>query len=217
MNKSGKDLGELRDLYESRSLNRADLHPDPIVQFNAWFDAAMAANERDVNAMCLSTVSADSCPSARTVLLKFFDDEGFVFYTNYGSKKAREIRENPRVAMLLHWSRLHRQVCISGQAKTISAKRSLKYFLTRPRGSQLGAWVSQQSSVISSRAVLEHALDDMKRKYATGDVPLPSFWGGYCVVPETIEFWQGRPDRLHDRFEYSRSADDAWSIARLAP
>lgn len=217
MKKIEKDLGELRDSYESPSLDRADLDLDPIAQFNSWFDAATAANERDVNAMCLSTVSSDGRPSARTVLLKYFDDAGFVFYTNYGSRKAIEIEGNANVTLLFHWTKLHRQVCINGRAEKIPAKQSLKYFLTRPHGSQLGAWVSQQSSVISSRAVLEHALDDIKRKYASGHVPLPSFWGGYRVVHETIEFWQGRPDRLHDRFQYQQCANHEWSIVRLAP
>lgn len=212
-----KDLGGFRDAYESQSLTRADLDSDPIAQFDRWFEEASVANEAEANAMCLSTVSSKGQPAARTVLLKYFDDNGFVFYTNYGSRKAQEISENPQVVLLFRWVTLHRQVCITGQAEKISTKQSLQYFLTRPRGSQLGAWVSQQSKVISTRAVLEHALDDMKRKFANSDVPLPAFWGGYRVAHETIEFWQGRRNRLHDRFQYRRGPDGAWCIERLAP
>ncbi len=217
MSSINKDLSHVRDVYNGGALTSADLDADPIAQFNNWFDEASAATETEVNAMCLSTVSADGQPAARTVLLKYFDDKGFVFFTNYGSRKAQEIDENPKVALLFRWPKLHRQVCISGQAEKISTKQSLKYFFTRPRGSQLGAWVSQQSSVISSRAVLEHALDDVKRKFAAGDVPLPAFWGGYRVTHETIEFWQGRPDRLHDRLQYRRAKEGDWTIERLAP
>ena len=201
----------------SRPLSRADLDPDPVAQFNTWFAEARDAGEPDVNAMCLSTVAASGQPSARTVLLKYFDDLGFVFYTNYGSRKAREIEAQPRVALLFHWTSVHRQVCITGQASRIPASQSLKYFLSRPHGSQLGAWVSEQSQVIASRAVLEHALDDVKSRFRKGKVPLPSFWGGYRVTPETIEFWQGRRNRLHDRLQYRRNGGGAWLIERLAP
>ena len=211
------DLGSLREEYKSRPLTRADLDSDPIIQFNNWFGEARAAGEPDVNALCLATVSASSQPSARTVLLKYFDDNGFVFYTNYGSRKAREIDERPGVALLFHWSSLQRQVCITGRAQKIPSSQSLQYFMSRPHGSQLGAWVSEQSAVISSRAVLEHALDDIKAKFTAGKVPLPSFWGGYRVVHETIEFWQGRRNRLHDRLQYRRNESGAWLVERLSP
>lgn len=217
MSSINKDLSNVRDVYSGRALTSSDLDSDPITQFNKWFDEATSAAETEVNAMCLSTVSADGQPAARTVLLKYFDDGGFVFFTNYGSRKAREIEGNSKVALLFRWPKLHRQVCITGQAAKITTQQSLKYFFSRPRGSQLGAWVSQQSSIISSRAVLEHALDDAKRKFAAGDVPLPSFWGGYRVTHEALEFWQGRPDRLHDRLQYRRAKEGDWTIERLAP
>jgi pyridoxamine 5'-phosphate oxidase len=168
------------------------------------------------NAMSVATVGADGQPSSRMVLLKFYDRSGFVFYTNYGSRKAREIEANPRVALLVFWPDLFRQVKIRGRAERSSAAESLGYFLRRPRDSQLGAWVSSQSQVISSRAVLEQKFAEMKEKFAAGAVPLPSFWGGYRVRPEEIEFWQGQESRLHDRFAYSRDGD-GWRIARLAP
>ena len=167
--------------------------------------------------MSIATVSKDGQPSARTVLLKYYDTSGFVFYTNLGSRKAREIEENPAVALLFYWHELHRQVKITGTAQTISAAENLRYFIRRPRDSQLGAWVSQQSSIISARSVLENAFEQMKEKFAAGDVPLPSFWGGYRVTPQEIEFWQGRESRLHDRFIYRLDESGEWRIDRLAP
>ncbi|MEJ2273225.1 MAG: pyridoxamine 5'-phosphate oxidase [Woeseiaceae bacterium] len=171
----------------------------------------------DPNAVTLSTVDSASRPSSRTVLLKSFDENGFVFYTNYESRKAADITANPNVSMLFFWSEAARQVKIRGTAEKIPTSESLKYFLSRPRGSQIGAWVSHQSSVISSRALLEEKFQEIKRKFREKDVPLPAFWGGYRVVPDQIEFWQGRANRLHDRFEYTKQDDGRWTIERLAP
>ncbi len=210
------DIGDYRREYTRGGLHRRDLSTDPVTQFERWFQQATTAGITDPNAMTLATVSPDCRPSLRTVLLKTFDHQGFVFYTNYRSQKAREIDANPSVCLLFPWTALERQVEISGRAERISTAESLKYFLTRPRGSQLGAWVSNQSEVISGRRILELKLDEMKRRFGEGHVPLPDFWGGYRVVPETVEFWQGRPNRLHDRFEYRRR-EDGWEIVRLAP
>jgi len=170
----------------------------------------------DPNAVTLATVDPNGAPAARTVLLKYFDRDGFVFFTNLESRKSQHIASNPRVALLFHWRELERQIEIAGAAERVSQAEAARYFLTRPRGSQLGAWVSSQSQVITSRTVLEMKLDELKRKFANREVPLPSFWGGFRVVPETIEFWQGRTNRLHDRFRYTRGPE-GWSIARLSP
>ena len=166
--------------------------------------------------MSLATVGKDLLPSIRTVLLKLFDRNGFVFYTNYSSEKARQLTENPQAGILFHWLELERQVKISGKVEKISSAESLKYFTTRPRGSQLGAWSSAQSQTISSRSILEAQWNKMKERYSDGDIPLPDFWGGYKVIPQCIEFWQGRENRLHDRFKYNRT-DSGWDINRLAP
>lgn len=211
-----QDLADLRREYGGRPLRRADLDADPFAQFDRWFGEAVRAQALEPNAMSVATVDADGQPSSRTVLLKFFDQRGFVFYTNLGSRKAREIGANPRVALLVFWPEVHRQVKIRGTAMRTTATESLGYFVRRPRDSQLGAWVSEQSQAISSRAVLEQKFAEIRQKFAAGEVPLPSFWGGYRVQPETIEFWQAGEHRLHDRFLYSRSGD-GWSIARLAP
>ena len=206
-----------RRKYTHGGLCRRDLDIDPIVQFDNWLQAAMSADLRDATAMSLATVSVDGQPSLRTVLLKYYDAGGFVFYTNLESRKAKEMAQNPKVALLFHWREFDRQVIITGSAVKVPASDSLKYFLTRPRDSRVGAWVSAQSSVISSRSVLEQKFEEMKRKFSDGKIPLPSFWGGYRVTPATIEFWQGRVNRLHDRFMYFRQADESWLIERLAP
>jgi pyridoxamine 5'-phosphate oxidase len=166
--------------------------------------------------MTLATVDEDGAPTVRTVLLKFFDRDGFVFFTNLESRKAVHIENNERVALLFWWPALERQVEVNGVAERISSVEAARYFMSRPRGSQLGAWVSDQSQVLTSRKALEIKLDEMKRKFANREVPLPSFWGGFRVVPNAIEFWQGQPDRLHDRFQYLR-AGKGWRIQRLAP
>jgi pyridoxamine 5'-phosphate oxidase len=210
------DLGNLRKEYTQAGLDETSVASSPFQQFELWFEQATQAELLEPNAMSLTTVSASGRPSLRTVLLKFFDSQGFVFFTNYSSRKSQEIAGNPRVALLLPWYGLERQVIIEGSACRISTTESLKYFLSRPHGSQLGAWVSQQSSVISSRSVLEMKLAELKRKFQEGQVPLPEFWGGYRVVPDRFEFWQGRPNRLHDRICYT-ARDDQWEVERLAP
>jgi len=203
--------------YTHSGLTRHDLDADPFVQFDAWLQAALNRNLCDATAMSIATVSADGQPSLRTVLLKYYDASGFVFYTNLESRKAIQIEQNPKVALLFYWREFERQIKITGRATRVSTADSLKYFLTRPRESQLGAWVSAQSSIISSRSVLEQKFDEMKRKFSGGEIPIPSFWGGYRVAPDSIEFWQGRVNRLHDRFMYRRQPDQAWNIERLAP
>lgn len=215
--KHGMNVEALRRSGTGFALDRDDLEEDPIAQFETWFRHACDTVPSDPNAMVVSTVDSQGRPSSRTVLLKSFDENGFVFYTNYESKKAQHIEANPWVSLLFFWSDAARQVKIRGKAEKIPTAESLKYFLSRPRGSQIGAWVSAQSSVISSRALLEEKFQEIKRKFRDKDVSLPSFWGGYRVVPDQIEFWQGRSNRLHDRFEYTKRDDGSWAIERLAP
>lgn len=209
-------IDHLRKEYRSRGLRKKDLDANPFQQFSLWFKEAEEAGLTEPNAMTLATAGASGCVTARTVLLKAFDEKGFVFFTNYSSKKARQIEENPQVALLLPWIDLERQVAISGRAEKLSAKQSLAYFVSRPFNSRVGAWVSHQSKAVSSRKILEMKFAEMKRKFADGQVPLPDFWGGYRVMPESIEFWQGSESRLHDRFVYSRDAG-GWNIERLSP
>ena len=211
------NVADLRRSATGFALDREDLNSDPIEQFEEWFRYACETVPLDPNAVTLSTVDAELRPSSRTVLLKSFDEQGFVFYTNYESRKAADIEANPNVSLLFFWSEAARQVKVRGKAERIPASESLKYFLSRPRGSQVGAWVSNQSSVISSRSLLEAKFQEIKQKFKNKEVPLPSFGGGYRVVPEQIEFWQGRRNRLHDRFEYTKREDGSWEIARLAP
>ncbi len=211
------DVSQIREEYKRAALSRADLPEDPFLLFEKWMQEAFRSEIEQANAMTLATVGTELQPSLRTVLLKFYDRRGFVFFTNYTSRKAREIEANPRVALLFSWIPLQRQVRIRGVAERTSTAESLKYFATRPRGSRIGAWVSPQSSVISSRSLLMSKFEEMKRKFAKGDIPLPDHWGGYRVKPHTIEFWQGRESRLHDRFEYRLQEDARWEIVRLAP
>ena len=219
---SGDDLAALRRDYQRGGLHRDDLAADPVEQFRLWFQQACEAPLLEPNAMVVSS-SDGQRPSSRTVLLKAFDARGFVFFTNYGSRKAREIDATGRVSLLFPWYGLERQVGILGLAARISTAESLAYFVSRPFGSRLGAWVSQQSAVISSRRLLEMQWEELKRRFADGEVPLPAGWGGYRVVPEEFEFWQGGSHRLHDRFRYRRPNPDepagtaGWLIERLAP
>ncbi len=203
--------------YTNRGLRKKDLKKDPIEQFKIWYEQACELGPLESTAMALSTVSADGKVSLRTVLLKDFDARGFVFFTNYDSTKAKQIEGNPQVALLLRWLPHYRQIIILGTARKISQEESRDYFLTRPRETRLGAWVSRQSSVISSRDVLDEKLMEVEGKFSDGDVPLPPFWGGYRVKPKSIEFWNGRPNRLHDRFLYTRQQDESWGIERLSP
>jgi pyridoxamine 5'-phosphate oxidase len=211
------DISDMRTEYEPEELRRSFLADDPFEQFTTWFEQANQAKVIEPNAFSLATANANAAPALRTVLLKYYDTDGFVFFTNYESAKARDIAENSAVCMLFPWLALHRQVIIKGTAAKISSKDSLKYFLKRPRDSQLGAWISQQSTVISSRSVLESKLAEIKNRFSRGDISLPPFWGGFQIRPASFEFWQGGPNRLHDRFLYERPDEGAWSIQRLSP
>jgi len=210
------DISNFRHEYLKGGLEQSDLLAGPVEQFDLWFNQAKDTDIPDPNAMILSTVSSEGQPSQRTVLLKYYDEDGFVFFTNKESRKAQEIERNPRVNLHFVWLELERQISISGTAAPITAAESTRYFISRPRDSQIAAWVSNQSSVISSRKLLMQKFAEMKNKFSRGEVPLPSFWGGYRVVPSSIEFWQGRENRLHDRFLYVRT-DGGWDVERLAP
>ncbi len=198
-------------------LRRRDLDPNPIKQFGNWFTAAIEAGIRDVNAMSLATASADGRPSVRIVLLKEFDHDGFVFFTNYLSEKGRQLEANPHAALAFYWIELDRQIRISGPVKKTSREESERYFHSRPPGSQLGAWASRQSEVLDARRVLDARMAEMSERFADKPIPLPPHWGGYRIKHEIMEFWQGRPDRLHDRFRYTLQSNGTWSIDRLAP
>ncbi len=210
------DLAALRREYTLAGLHRADLAADPVSQFQKWFEQATQAQLLEPNAMSLATCGADGQPRVRTVLLKELDARGFVFYTNYESVKARQIAENPHASLLFPWLALERQVIVSGAVERLSSAESLRYFISRPLGSRLGAWASPQSQIISTRKLLQAKLEEVRRKFQDGEVPLPTFWGGYRVIPQSVEFWQGGESRLHDRFQYVREGD-SWRIDRLAP
>ena len=211
-------LADLRKDYSLAGLLEKDLAKDPFRQFEKWFQEAEAAKLLEPNAMVLSTVGPDGRPASRTVLLKGFDGRGFVFYTNHESRKGRELAANPRVALLFPWLALERQVVVEGMAARVSREESEAYFHSRPRASQLGAWASRQSSVITGRAPLEDAMKTLEQTYAGEEIPMPPAWGGYRVAPESVEFWQGRRSRLHDRLRYTRDAKaGAWIVERLSP
>jgi len=208
---------DIRKSYQRAELNVSDLSPDPIDQFNQWWKDALDSNINEPNAMNLSTVSEAGQPSSRTVLLKGISNHGFEFYTNYESKKAIEMEQNPKVALLFFWQELERQIRIEGLVEKVSRERSAAYFQSRPLGSQIGAWASPQSRSIEDRDELDHAVARIEEKFIGQDpLPLPDHWGGYIVKPNLFEFWQGRQDRLHDRFEYLLE-NQVWSIRRLAP
>jgi pyridoxamine 5'-phosphate oxidase len=209
-------IADLRREYASRALTEADALDDPIQQFSLWFGEALKAELLDTNAMTLATASRDGIPAARIVLLKGFDEAGFVFFTNYESAKAHDLEDNPRACLLMFWAVLERQVRITGRVTRTPAEESEKYFQSRPFESQIGAWASAQSRAVNDRAALEARYAELAAKYAGGPVPLPPFWGGYRVAPESIEFWQGRKSRLHDRLLYVRD-DGRWERSRLAP
>jgi pyridoxamine 5'-phosphate oxidase len=202
---------------ELPELNEATVDPNPTEQFARWFADATASGIKLPNAMTLATATADGRPSARVVLLKEFDADGFVFYTNYESQKGLELEANPRAALCFYWPELDRQVRISGSVTRTTREESAAYFQTRPIDSRLGAWASRQSAVIASREVLEEKMRQLMREYEGGEVPLPPYWGGYRLAPEVIEFWQNRLSRLHDRLRYTRQADGNWLIERLSP
>jgi len=206
---------DLRREYTFAGLRRKDLNADPIQQFKNWFNQALSAELLEPNAMTLATVDSAGQPSSRIVLLKDISHLGFSFYTNYGSRKGKELEENPRAALTMFWPGLERQVCVRGTTKKLSRPESEAYYKSRPIGSRLGAWVSSQSQAISGRDYLEKRLAEVTAQYGE-DPPLPPFWGGYVLVPQTVEFWQGRPNRLHDRFLYSR-VENGWKLERLSP
>lgn len=211
------DLQSLRTEYTKGGLEREDLHENPIEQFKRWMQQTIDAKLPDPNAMTIATVDATGQPSQRIVLLKNLDEKGFVFYTNLGSRKAQDLKQNPKVSLHFPWYFLERQVKVCGVAEQLSHAEVLKYFVTRPRDSQLGAWASQQSRPISSRALLMRQFESMKNKFAKGEIPVPDFWGGFRVKPHQIEFWQGGEARLHDRFQYNLQPDNSWAIERLEP
>ena len=203
--------------HTAGGLHRRDLDPDPIKQFGNWFTAAIEIGIRDVNAMSLATAGSDAKPSVRIVLLKGFDHDGFVFFTNYESEKGKQLDANPSAALGFYWIEMDRQIRISGDVEKTSREESERYFHSRPLGSQLGAWASRQSEVIDARRILDARMAEMTERFADKPIPLPPHWGGYRLIPQTIEFWQGRANRLHDRFRYTRQPAGTWLVDRLAP
>lgn len=210
------DISKMRNEYLMKGLRKEDLEKNPFMQFEKWFNEAIENKLIEPNAFTLATVGTDLKPSQRTVLLKMYDEKGFVFFSNYGSKKAKQIEQNQYVSAHFAWLGLERQVRIEGRIEKISKTESLEYFLSRPKGSQLGAWVSHQSEVVSSRSVLEAKFEEIRKKFTKGEIPFPSFWGGYIIKPDFFEYWQGGKDRLHDRFVYELSGS-TWQINRLEP
>jgi pyridoxamine 5'-phosphate oxidase len=210
-------IKDLRKEYRRLKLDEAHVDADPIRQFHTWFQEALAAEIQEPHAMALATATPDGRPSLRIVLLRGYDNHGFTFFTNYESRKGRELAANPHAALAFYWHELERQVRIEGSALRISSEESDAYFQSRPAGSRLGAWASRQSEMITSREVLEAECLELERRYPDGMIPRPDFWGGFRVVPDCLEFWQGRPSRLHDRLRYLKRDDGSWSLARLSP
>jgi pyridoxamine 5'-phosphate oxidase len=210
------NISDIRKDYLQQSLTEDTIAPDPIRQFDVWWAAALQAKLDEVNAMTLATASADGIPSARIVLLKGYDERGFVFFTNYQSEKGQDLIANPHASLVFFWPTLERQVRINGSAEKVSSAESDEYFNSRPVGSRIGAWASPQSEVIKSRDLLEQNVTELERKYADGSIPRPPHWGGFRIIPNSIEFWQGRPNRLHDRIRYTLIGEE-WVIERLAP
>ena len=211
-----REVAALRKEYTRAGLKEADMDPDPVAQFRVWFEKTIDADLHEPNAMILATATTDGKPSARTVLLKGYDERGFVFYTNYEGRKSDELEVNPMCALLFYWGELERQIRIEGRASRLSSEESDVYFAGRPRGSRLGAWASEQSRPVEDRSVLEERVRALEKEYEGRDIPRPPFWGGYRVNPHTIEFWQGRENRLHDRLVYHRSGG-RWMMERLQP
>lgn len=212
-----KNIADIRKDYQMRSLSETDVDPDPIVQFNRWWDDVVKSELDEINAMTLATATVAGIPSARIVLLKSVSNEGFVFFTNYESDKGKELDENPLACLVFFWKELERQVRISGKVEKVSAAESDEYFNSRPEGSRIGAWASPQSKVIDSREFIERNITEYEKQFSGQDITRPLHWGGYIVKPAVIEFWQGRPNRLHDRIQYLKSGDGNWKLQRLAP
>jgi pyridoxamine 5'-phosphate oxidase len=233
-------IADLRREYNLAGLRRSDLQADAVAQFRLWFEQASGARASgrlrkfavtfyksllsivdaappDINAMTLATADKEGRPSARIVLLKGVDERGFIFFTNFESRKSRELMDNPHAALVFYWPEMERQVCIAGEVSQLPRVESEAYFATRPRGSRLAAWASRQSEILPDRAVLEEKWKQLESQYPTNSVPMPPYWGGYVLTPTRIEFWQGRPSRLHDRFRYTRQSDHTWQIERLSP
>lgn len=210
-------LADLRENYGRGELSEQNCHSNPILLFERWIEDARAAGIRDANAMTLATATREGRPSARLMLLKEVSEAGFIFYTNYTSRKACEIENNPFAALAFFWPELERQVRVEGQARRVAREQTEAYFRTRARGSQLGAWVSHQSRPVPDRAALDAKLEELEQRFAGNEVNVPAFWGGYCLEPSSIEFWQGRPNRLHDRIRYRRKEEGGWIVERLSP
>lgn len=212
-----KEIADIRKDYQLQTLSEADVSTDPIVQFGKWWDEAVKSDIDEVNAMTLATVKKDGIPSARIVLLKEYDTKGFVFFTNYNSHKGEELSQNPNACLVFFWKELERQVRITGTAEKISMEESIAYFNKRPDGSKIGAWASPQSLAVAGKAWLKETFDYYRERFKHGEIPKPPHWGGYRVKPFTIEFWQGRPSRMHDRILYKLQVGGNWTIERLAP
>ncbi len=214
---STSNIADLRRNYTRTGLTETDADLNPFKQFQTWFDQALSAELPEPNAMTLATAIASGKPSARIVLLKGFDEEGFIFYTNYSSRKGQQLADNPWASLVFWWAELERQVRIDGRVEKVSPEESEKYFHSRPVGSQLGAWASPQSKVIASREELEKNMAELEKQYTNQTIPKPPHWGGYRLIPHELEFWQGRPNRLHDRLRYRQQTDGTWLRERLAP